>query len=102
MPAEHVKWALWNDFTERYFNVASYFSITMYYAFLLYRSTPGKLFAREFSFYTDEKVFSIVWNEVFLDTIRRETGLVFTDVKCGAFVTPHREVKSAQQGTGHR
>lgn len=79
--AAQVKWDLWKDFMERYFKTPSSFSITMYYPFRFDRCTTGKLLGRYFSFYTDEKVFSIVQNGVALDTILREAGVVIFNVQ---------------------
>lgn len=99
--AVHVKWAHWKAFLELYFMIPSSFSITMNYAFRFDKRTRDELFARECSFSTHEKVFSIVRNGVVLDTIRRYDGLMFIEVQYEPVLTPLREVKSAQKETCH-
>lgn len=72
-----------------------------YHGFRFDSALPGKLFARNFSFSKDDKLFSILQTGVVIYAIRREAGEVFNDIKFKPVVTPLREMKSAHHGTRH-
>lgn len=101
--ATQVLWGgLLKTFLETFFKISFKFSITKYHAVRFHSYSPSKVFARAFSFSTEEKTFSILENGFSLEAIRREGDVNFSDVQYKPIITSLKKVNLHTVGNSTR